>query len=60
MQVTYIIESRYYNGEKYADKLGDALLLAETIKEIARQDVASTPDDERIDSKQISVTTEEA
>ncbi len=60
MQVNYIIESRYYNGNKFADRVGDALLLAEMIKIIAAQDVASTPDDERIDSKQISVTTEEA
>lgn len=60
MTVKYIIESKYYNGDKYAEKLDDIDELIEALQVIRNFDNEYTADDERIDSKQISVTTEEA
>lgn len=59
MEVNYIIESRYYNGDKYADKLSELGDVAVLLQQIVAQDRDSVPDHYRIDSKQISVTTEE-
>lgn len=60
MNVNYIIESRYYNGDKYAEKVDSFDELIEVLQVIKNFDNEYTADDERIDSKQISVTTEEA
>ena len=60
MTVTYIIESKYYNGDDYADKLSELGDVAVVLQQIAAQDRDSVADEDRIDSKQISVTTEEA
>lgn len=60
MKVNYIIESRYYNGDKYAEKVDSLAELAYALSEVNRWDNPEQPDDERIDINQISVTTEEA
>jgi hypothetical protein len=60
MQIEYIIESKYYNGDKYADKVSELGDVAVILQHIAAQDRDGIADEDRIDSKQISVTTEEA
>lgn len=59
MEVKYIIESRYYNGDKYADKFDSLSEVAEILREIEQLDTDEMSDGLRIDSKQISITTEE-
>jgi len=60
MQVNYIIESKYYNGDTYADKFSTLQDVVYALSELARWDNAATPDDERIDLRQITITEEEA
>lgn len=60
MEVTYIIESEYYNGDKYADKCeGIEDLLAE-LADIANDEKSATIGDAaKVRTDKISVTTEE-
>lgn len=60
MEVKYIIQSKYYNGDDYADKFDTLQEVAETLIELEKQDRIWVKDENRIDTKQISVTTEEA
>ena len=59
MQVNYIIESRYYNGDKYAEKVGSLAEVVYVLSDINCWDNPNQPDAERINVNQISVTTEE-
>lgn len=60
MQVNYIIEATYANGDKYADKVGSFAEVANIVKFINSDINATRPDDERITTEQFSITTEEA
>lgn len=59
MEVKYIITSHYYNGDEYADKVDTLEEVIEVLQDIAKQDNDAHDDDNRIDSKQIAVITEE-
>lgn len=59
MDVKYIIESHYYNGDAFMDKVDTLDEVIEILQDIGKSDTDEYDNEHRIDSKQISVTTEE-
>lgn len=56
----YIIESIYYNGDKYADKCDSIEDVIAELADIAKDEKSTTiADDAKVRTDQISVTTEE-
>ena len=59
MEVKYILETVYFNGDQYMDKFDTIYELVETLRYIDGQINERNPDDMKLDKNQISVTTEE-
>lgn len=60
MDVKYIIEAKYANGDSYADKVDTIDEVISILHFIAGAENAAQTDDNRIEATQLSVTTEEA
>lgn len=59
MEVKYILETVYLNGDKYMDKFDTIYELVETLRYIDGWINERNPDHMKLDKNQISVTTEE-
>ena len=58
MTITYIVESEYYNGDKYADKVDSTEDLKYLLDDLELSDIKHYEDAYRVHMSKIKITTE--